>query len=269
MAHPLPESKVRARRKRRARFLLILGAVLLLAVLGGLIYLSWRPFVRIGEVRIEGAQTVATSTLEKFVRERLAGTYLGIFPRDNVLLYSKGRIERDLRAEYPVFAMVSVAAGAPTTLVVAVSERSPAQLWCGTAPEAPQPCLYLDESGAAYAQAPSFSGSPYVRYYGALAPGNFPRQFLDPEKTRSLFALVEAMEEKAAAASEVSVEGNGDVSAVFAHGFTVKFSLAEDAGKVFERFSLALGSAPFSSHKLSYFEYLDLRFGDKLYYKLK
>ena len=267
MARVVPESKVRARRKRRARVLVVGLSALVLAVTGGLVYLSWRPYLRIQEVRIEGAQTVASSTLEKFIRARLAGTYFGLLPKDNVFIYPKSRIEGNLRESYPLFADVSAAAGGLTSLVIAFAERSPVALWCGASPDAPQSCLYLDESGAAYAQAPAFSGAPYARYYGELSEGALPRQFLSPEAWRSLFALVDAMGKVAGEAERVRI-ADGEVSAFF-EDLTVRFVLSEDAAKIFERFSLALQSAPFSSHALSEFEYLDLRFGDRLYYKLK
>lgn len=264
---PLPESRLRARKRTRLRVLSPMLGGLALAAIGGLTYLSWRPFLRIQEVRIEGAQTIATSTLERFVRARLAGTYLGVLPRDNVFIYPKSRVERDLRAAYPLFADVSVAADSLTSLVVALAERGPVALWCGSSPAASEPCLYLDESGMAYAQAPAFSGAPYARHYGVLPEGPLPRQFLAPDRFRSLLALVEAMKEKTGEIERVSVSAD-DVSAVLG-GFIVKFTLAEDPADVFRRFALALGSAPFSAHKLSDFQYLDLRFGDKLYYKLK
>ena len=65
------------------------------------------------------------------------------------------------------------------------------------------------------------------------------------------------------------VDSNGDVHIMFASGFTLLFPISADGGDVYQRFTLALQSDPFTSHKLSDFEYLDLRFGDKLYYKLK
>jgi hypothetical protein len=67
----------------------------------------------------------------------------------------------------------------------------------------------------------------------------------------------------------VSVDNNNDVEATFGSGFVLKFALDDAQGDVFERFSLALTSDPFKNKQLSNFAYLDLRFGDKLYYKLK
>jgi len=46
--------------------------------------------------------------------------------------------------------------------------------------------------------------------------------------------------------------------------------LVSDSGAdVLERIALALQSEPFAKRSLTDFAYLDLRFGDKLYYKLK
>ena len=67
----------------------------------------------------------------------------------------------------------------------------------------------------------------------------------------------------------ISVDAVGDVRVMFTNGFTLIFALSDDSGDLFERFSLALSSGPFVAHTLSDFAYLDLRFGDKLYYKLK
>ena len=50
----------------------------------------------------------------------------------------------------------------------------------------------------------------------------------------------------------------------FVNGFVLKFALNDQAGDIFERFSLALDSAPFGAHQLSEFEYLDLRFGGQV-----
>lgn len=246
-----------------------IAAVLFCAALGGLVWLSWRPYLRIQEIRVEGAQTVASTTLAQFARQRLGGAYLGLIPRDDVFVYPKGRIESDLRSAYPLFKNVSVRADTFSSLILAVSERQPKDLWCGASPEAPQPCLYLDDAGAAYGAAPEFSGSPYIRYYGALSGAALPKQFLSPDAAYSLFALVDAVAEKAGEIKSVAVDTNNDVEADFASGFVLKFSLDDDSAKVYEHFALALQSAPFSAHKLSDFQYLDLRFGDKLYYKLK
>jgi len=49
----------------------------------------------------------------------------------------------------------------------------------------------------------------------------------------------------------------------------VIFALSDSGGDVYERFVLALTAEPFEGRSTGDFEYLDLRFGDRLYYKLR
>lgn len=269
MARVLPESKLRARRRKRAVFLYCFAAALFFPLAGGLVWFSWQPFVRIQAIRVVGAQTIATSTLGEFVHQRLLGEYFGVLPKDNVFLYPKGRIESALRSAYPIFEDAAVHADTFSSLSVVVSERRPRALWCGASFNAAQKCLFMDAGGAAYGAAPEFSGAPYTRYYGALTSDTLPAQFISSDAARPLFALMDAIVNKAGEVRSVDVNENRDVVARFESGFTLTYSLADDTAKIFQHFSLALKSAPFSAHPLSDFEYLDLRFGDKLYYKLK
>ena len=133
------------------------------------------------------------------------------------------------------------------------------------------PCFLLDEDGVAYGGALTFSGDAYTRYYGALTGSTTPKHYLNPAQFRSLSALVDTIAEsqKDEPLRSVWVDASDDVHLAFASGFTLLFTLSADGGDVYQRLTLALQSDPFKSHKLSDFEYLDLRFGDKLYYKLK
>ena len=84
-------------------------------------------------------------------------------------------------------------------------------------------------------------------------------------------ALVDAVIQKLSGEvlADVSINADNDVGMRFAGGFVLKFALHEERGDTFERLTLALTAEPFVSHKLVEFEYLDLRFGYKLYYKLR
>jgi cell division septal protein FtsQ len=268
----LPESRLRARRKRRrARLALICaGGVLLFAA--ALVALSYAPFLEVSAVEVAGAQTVATSTIESYVRGQMVGRYLFIFPKRNIFLYPKHDIAAGLLVQYPALKAADVHAKNFHTITAAVVEREPKALWCGTGPSVGR-CLYTDESGIAYAPAAG-DASAYVDYLGPV--GDTPvsdtaLQYLSGEPFRALTALVDALSQKDPAnpVRVVTADAQGDVEARFDDGFVLKFALNDAGGDVFERFGLALQSDPFKAHKLFDFEYLDLRFGDKLYYKLK
>ncbi|HVV39295.1 MAG TPA: hypothetical protein VHD31_03130 [Candidatus Paceibacterota bacterium] len=264
----LPQSKLKARRRKRRMVLISVAVFLLLVLAAGATALSWAPFLRIQTIEIVGASSVGTSTIEIMVREEIGGTYGLVFAKDNALFYPRDQVQAQLTKQFPVFESVSLKVQDFTNLRIDIVERGPHALWCGESTTTPSPCFLLDAVGVVYAPAADFSGEVYVKYFGSTTNSQ-PKQFLNPEQFRSLaaFAAAAAQQAKVAVAS-VSVS---DTAATmrFANGFALMFALKDDTADVLERFRLALTADPFTTHDLSQFEYLDLRFGDKLYYKLK
>ena len=261
----LPESRLRLRkRRRRVRLTVVLAAGILL-LLSGAVGLAYLPALQISAVQVEGAQTVSSSTVEAFVRARLEGSYAYILPKTNIFLYPKRSIARALVAAYPQFASVDVHAVDFHTIAVAIVEREPRALWCADR------CYLMDENGVVYGEAPVFSAPVYTAYQGTTTGERLPKQFLAPGEFLPLSALVDAIAQKIPGEhlQAVEVDAQSDVQMHFVAGFIVRFALRDEGGDVFERFTLALQSAPFKDKPLSGFEYLDLRFGDKLYYKEK
>ena len=267
----LPTSRLKARRRARRMFAVLGALVVLLALMGGVVGLSYLSALRVQHITIVGLSSVNESLVEASVQDALDGGYWHLIPKNNIFVYPKGAIERGLLAQFPIFSSVVAHAQGLTALTVTVTERQPAALWCGSFATSTAPCLTLDESGTAYTIAPDFSASVYRRYTGPLATTTLPRQFLTPEKFRALSALADAIASKAASSTldTISIDASGEVHMQFASGFTLMFILSGDGADVAQRFALALTADPFNKHPLSDFEYLDLRFGDKLYYKLR
>jgi len=245
--------------------MLLLAVALAVVLIGLFAGASHLPFLQISGVALSGNRTLASTTLTAFVEEKLEGAYWYIFPKRNIFLYPKREIRDALLAEHPLLSAAEVHAQDFQTIAVQVVEREPRALWCDSG------CYFMDETGAVYAPAPSFSSPVYASYHGALSGGKWPKQYLAPESFSALAALVDAVVRELAAEelSGVYVDRAGDVSMRFASGFELRFVLGDSEGDIFERFTLALTAEPFAGKSMSEFEYLDLRFGDKLYYKQK
>lgn len=265
----LPQSPMRLRKRRRRLFVAAAGVLACAAVLGGAAYLANASFLEITDIAVEGAKSVEQSDIKARVTAALEGRYMGLFAKDNIFLYPQTQIRHGLEEKYPTLRTVDVHAKDFHTIEVKVVEREPVALWCPQGQVLPGVrCKFIDEEAVAYASA--FGDEPYITYYGPLSSST-PPLYLDKARFQSLSAFVAALSQKVPQdhVRAVAVEGNGDTRVYFQNDFVLIFSLRDDGGDVFERLSLALGAEPFVSHQLSDFEYLDLRFGDKLYYKLK
>lgn len=291
----LPASKVRARRHKRWGIFSALVIICILALFGGLVWLTHASFLRITAVQVSGTQTLSDTEVQAAVQNQLVGSYGHLFAKNNIFLYPKDSITNALVASMPVIASAEVRTVDFHTIGVFLIERQPKALWCpdtdkivqtgdmatstladtatSTPPETDTTgCLLLDQNGVAYASAGFAAGSnAYKRYYGRLAGGNLSEQYLAPGSFSSLSALVDAIAQNQSqdAIASVEVDSSNDVHVGFASHFALLFPLSTDGGDVYNRFMLALQSDVFAGHTIADFEYLDLRFGNKLYYKLK
>ncbi len=263
----LPESRLRARKRRRRVRLFVFFVVLILFVLSGLAGLTYWMALQIKDIAVSGARTLTSSTIETFARDRLTGEYWYVFSKSNIFLYPKQQIAADLIKAYPVLASVDVHAVDFQSIAVNLVEREPRALWCSDKGS----CLFMDENGTVYGEAPTFSEPVYLHYYGSTTGNALPKQFLTPAEFQTLSALVDAIAQKISGekVAGIAVDAQSDVRISFADGFVLIFALGDQGGDVFERLALALTAGPMTTHKLSDFQYLDLRFGDKLYYKLR
>ncbi len=231
--------------------------------------------LQIKDVAVSGARTLSPRTVEAFVSDRLTGEYWYVFSKSNIFLYPRQKIAADLIKEYPVLASADVHASDFHTVAINLVEREPRALLCSQ----DNRCLFMDENGVAYTDAPTFSEPVYLSYYGSTthstssgqAGDTLPKQFLTPPEFQALSALVDAIAQKLPGekVAAVTVDEVKDVRVRFADGFTLMFALVDQGGDVFERLTLAMTSGPMAARKLGDFQYLDLRFGDKLYYKLR
>ncbi len=266
----IPKSNLYKRRRRRRLIAAGILSSFVLTLFGVVVAFTWLPFLRIRTVQVTGQKAVQEADIQNVAQAELDGGYLYLFAKSNIFLYPKGTIREKLLAKYATFASVDVRAENFHTLGVTVVERQPMALWCGESVASTSGCYLLDQMGVVYAPAVVYSGDAYQKYYGTVAGDSLPKQYLNAASFHSLAELAEVIQKKVnARIRSVAVDESSDVRLQFDTGFTLIFTLTSDTSEVVDRFQLAQMADIFKSNALSNFEYLDLRFGDKLYYKLK
>lgn len=265
----IPKSNLHKRRRRRRIIAASIVAGFLLAVLGVVVGVTWLPFLRIHSVHVTGQKTVSGADVMQSAEAELSGGYLHLFAKSNIFLYPKGFIHDKLLQQFPILESVQVHAESFQTLGITVIEREPSALWCGVAVASTSGCYLMDKAGIVYAPAVVYSGDAYQKYYGAVDGDSVPQQYLSKESFGVLSELINVIQKKVSAhIQSVSVNSDEDVRLQFDSGFTLIFTLQAKAVDILDHLQLALMSDAFQTHAISEFDYLDLRFGDKLYYKL-
>lgn len=117
----------------------------------------WLPQIRVATVVVQGTRIEQPEDLEKIALEHLSGSYFYLLPRNSIFIYPAREIERVIKDTYPRIMNVTVQYRSATSILISVVERMPQALWCVDAAS----CVFLDNTGFAFARAPHFSGSVF------------------------------------------------------------------------------------------------------------
>jgi hypothetical protein len=273
--------------------ILFFGIVVILILLA---YLSRINTLNISKVEVSGNQVVDTNAIQAVATEQMSGKYLWIFPKTNVFLYPKNAIINQLQGKFKRLEDINLSIKNNKTLEISLAERKALYTWCGitppdatvvTTPPSTTDCYFVDENGYIFDKAPYFSGDVYFKFYGSPDVGQ--QEFsscgasLDPsgcyfsknyiKQLVSFRDILVGFDLKPVA---MYVTNDGDVQVFLSKGNSsaigpqIIFKINDDYQNVAENLEAALTTDPLKTefkNKYSSLLYIDLRFGNKVYYK--
>ncbi len=277
--------------RRNIRLIRIgIAACAVVVLVGVASYVAHRPSLRVSRVELSGGVLVAQADVEAETLNFLSGSYLWLFPKNNIFLYPHGALERDLQEHFKRIDTITVGRGADFhTLVVTVTERKPVALWCDTVPGAvalatstnstqSAQCYFMDDQSTIFAVSPDFSGDAYFKYYGDISTTSpisanpIGAQYI---ASSTLFAELSQFVDfttKLGLHPQYIVENDSDDFALaIAGGGHIYFDTDEPFTQITGNLQALLARTPAlmpSPTRNLPVEYIDLRYGNKLFYKL-
>jgi cell division septal protein FtsQ len=262
---PLNKNDLSSRRRKKKGskvYLYLFGLVILI---GGIVFLLRLPALKIKEVKITDTKRVSASTVEKIVRDQIAASYLWVLPKDNYMMYPKKKIREEIMSTLPVALTVKVDAGIDRVLTVSISERLSSALWCRTSSD----CFLMDASGVIFTKANS--NDELLRYYGIVEGSPLGKRYGEEGFFQSISQFVDKMSELGLRPSSVKVLSNDKAEMYLTGGSYIIFPPNEkNKDTLFADIELFINDLRSkNSGTLPEFEYIDARYGNKIFYKIK
>ena len=287
---------LRARRRRARSLAGVVIFVLIVIAGGGIHFLSYMPQYSISTINVTGTELEDPSLIQGSVDRLIHDDSNHFFSRANIFTYPKAEIVRALSVDFPRIGSATVSRTSlfSQTLDVSVTERQPFALWCATVDD----CYEMDESGYIFAEGSEASSTMYIFQDGfasstasvatssavaaaaeAISPqagstvlttgtsSPIGQQYV-PAHLPGILALLQDFGQAGVTPRGAIVENDEDFSVPLAEGFTVKASFGESADMLSRNLQLILSSESLQG-KLNDLEYIDLRFGNRVYYKFK
>jgi cell division septal protein FtsQ len=255
------------KRTARSRYIIqILKGILILAVFAGLGWGIWHvtrlPSLTITEIEINGGDTIKHSVVRETVETELQGSYLAFIPRTFTYLFPAAAV-RSAVAAIPRIKDVSVERDGKNKLTVMFNEYKPYALWCD---ENRAHCLLVDEEGYAFTDAPKLSGGSLLRFVVEDTPLLQRKHMLSRQQLVSTVEFSEQLKKEFGfSVEQVLYEQNKDVTYTLVGGGKLLTSSEEPIEVTLNNLDTILDSENFLHLRPNNFQYIDLRFGNKVF----
>jgi len=263
-------------KKKRKRVILnkvVLSLSAIVAIVACLGYFSRLPNLNIKEIKVTGNKIVETKDIESLINEQLSQKYLWLIPKTNILIYPENKLETALSNKFKRLKDLRFSIENNKVLVLAVGERIPKYMWCGDelVEDDQETCYFLDNEGYIFDQAPYFSGEVYFKFYGKPEG-----EYFMPQQFKELVSFIDLLSGIGLKPAVLYLAPDQDINIFLSKGTGAlsrpKILLKKNADlhNLAENLDTAVSTDPLMSElktKYSKLEYIDLRFGNKIYYR--
>jgi hypothetical protein len=269
---PISSPKSRAQKPARHWSLsplqkqLLIGFIVLTVVVGLVLsvwYVTRIDSLQLSTVTATGGLTITPSLVERRVQETLEGSYLHLIPKRFSYLFPAEDIIASVES-IPRVKSVQIEKVDRNALHVSFTEYVPFALWCTQDDTAG--CVFIDNAGYAFDGAPQLSGGAFIRF---LLDDDIPEVGLQPFASDYLTATIDFAEQLEAdlgmITTTIHLRGDYDIDFSIAGGGVIKVSQHLPFEDTFSNLMTILSSTEFSDITPGSFQYIDLRFGDKVF----
>ena len=269
----------RTKKKRIILYGRIVGVlVLLVIILSGVVYFLGIKALTISDIEVLGNSVISRDEIVAATEPLLAGKRIFFFPRSNIFLYPKSAIREELATKFPRISTVKVGFKNFHSISIKVAEYIPKAIWCGEdsilSTKTKEDCYLMDKNGYIFASSPNFSAKVYFSYYGPLSSTSdtpVGLHYLASEKFKSVDAFIKALEELGIVPMRIIAEDAGNFTVDLGGGAEILFNGDGNLENTLQNFYSIINSGKLpitDSAFIATVDYIDLRFGNKIYYKL-
>lgn len=276
------QSKKRAKKRKRIAYTILFSVLLLIFI--GCVFLSWRQELRIQDIVIGQGFNNTENSVFVLVKKEISGRKFIIWPKDSVWWVNREEIGIAILKEFPRVNKVIIKRVDLNRLLIEGENRSLYLLWCDDKQK--DKCFYTDKTGFIFASAPKISDNALFRLYSPLA--------VDPVGTRPLSAslffdltkIIDSLPDLMTASGVTALNTNhlilqpgGEITVLVTTSFKdiknnweIRFNLNDDIRQLSSNLGTVLQAPAFIedfNQNQGNIDYIDLRFGNKVFYRFK
>ena len=264
---------VKLRKKRRRVFLVRISFFIIFVaiVVGALVYGFNTNVLKIQNVVVRGGQEFVNKDVEEYAEQILAGAYLGMLSKQNILFYPKRQIKSEILNNFPRLKDISLELDPfkEQILDLRIAEREEDGVWCRKLGEELD-CYFIDSEGYVFAPAPTYSDGVVFSYHGYIEGDPVGSQYIEGDALKNISAFIQAIKnnQDLNELQPIGLEylNTNEYKLLLKDGSFVLFSDIYGIAYAYDNLVISMTKEEIN---LSEIEYIDIRIPNKVFYKHK
>lgn len=254
----------RLKRKRRKVFIrrsLLAGALIISIFLGLKVLLNSDIFI-IKSIEVIGAQKIPREDITSLISSEIDTSKFGIFNRRNFLFIDTKSISDLVAKSFPDFSKVRTTLAGLGSLVVEVVERSPYAKWCDKSN--PEQCFIVDDTGFAFKKDNNQNSTTILSIITQTKPV-YASVIFNTDKFSKLKDLIGYFNQAGFKIKSV-IENDNDYFFKTSDGLEIRIGSDDNPDSIITKLT-SIENDLKKENNTSTIDYIDLRYGNKVYIK--
>jgi hypothetical protein len=255
-------SRIARRSKAKKVFGLILKVGLPVAFLVGLIFLLRADFLQVKSFEVSGTADIPVESIKNTASGFISGNNFFVIPKSNILFLNKGELAAAIMSQFGRMEKVDINKQFLSERVdLNISERKGDFLWCSLQDE----CFFMTKDGLVFEKTENKEDK--VIFRGILTSNPLMKNFATPAKMQNYLKLIEVLKGAGFEVGSINIESN-DRAVTKSNVGDIIFNPEEtDLSLVAQNVILLINDVK-GKNPSAEFNYIDARFGNKIFYKL-
>ncbi len=242
----------------------------IVALIVAMVFVFKLNYFEIKNIEVSGNLDIEKDDIKKEVYEQLQGKYLHFFPKNGYLFLSREKIESNLKQKFPNAFSILVRKEFPDRLRIFIVERNIKAVYCSLERDK---CGFVDSRGYVFAPSPIYTDGVYLVITASAS--NSPQKLENftgfdlPEKENlsKILTFVENFQKLGKEIYRVDIGQDGVYRFYFSEEWYAVMKKSDNFLENAHNLRVLLEEK--LKEKSLLLEYVDLRLGNKIFYKFK
>lgn len=276
-------SRIAKKHKTKKYLSIFFGITLVMVFFIGSFYILRADFLQVKDFEILGVENAQTEAIENTASSFISGTKFFLLPKSNMIFLSKEKLTAQLLASFNRLETVEVNKQFFSKNVeISVKERRADFLWCLPAQagsDQTESCFFMNKDGLVFEKSDLignvFESSPVneaepinkIVFRGKLEGNPLMKNFATLEEMQNFLSLAQVFENAGFKIISINIE-SPDKAVAKSNIGNIVFNPSEANLSLTAENTVLLINDIRSKNPSARFQYIDARFGNKMFYKL-